>query len=163
MAVDASMAHDQMKELEKTVDHESLMKERFACESVYSSKISKLEILGLPVELLDSGKQTALTRAKATLLMKKTMLERVANEQEARKESFETGRGTKDTIVERHVHDETVRIVEDGGRRQSSKFAEKLIEPESDGKGKTKRLTLRSCTAFCKTTVDPCPNIRLNK
>ena len=45
LAVDASVAHDQMKELEKTVDNESFMKECLACESVYKSKISTLEIL----------------------------------------------------------------------------------------------------------------------
>ena len=34
LAVDASMAYDQMKELEKTVDYESFMRECLACESV---------------------------------------------------------------------------------------------------------------------------------
>ena len=80
MAVDASMANDQLKELEKTVDYESFMKECLAYDSVYTSQISKLEILGLPVGLFDSVEQTALTCAKVTLLMK-AMLERVANEQ----------------------------------------------------------------------------------
>ena len=84
MAVDTSVAYDQMKELEKTVDNESFMKECLACESVYKSKISTLEIPGLPEGLFDSVEQTALTRAKATLVMK-AMLDRVANEQEARK------------------------------------------------------------------------------
>ena len=75
-----------MKELEKTVDHDSFMRECLACESVYTTKISSLEIPGLPVGLFDSVEQTALTRAKATLLMK-AMLERVANEQDARKKA----------------------------------------------------------------------------
>ena len=34
LAVDASMAYDQMKELEKTGDYESFMRECLACESV---------------------------------------------------------------------------------------------------------------------------------
>ena len=84
LAIDASMAYDQMQELEQTVDYESLMKECLACESVCKSKISTLEILRLPEELSDSVEQTALTRAKKTLLMK-AMLERAANEEEARK------------------------------------------------------------------------------
>ena len=46
------------------------------------------------------------------------MLERVGNEQEDKQVK-------KDKIVERHVHDETVRIVEDGGGQERSKFAEK--------------------------------------
>ena len=82
LAVDASMAYDHMKELEKTVDYESFMRECLACESVYTTKTSSLEIPGLPVGLFDSFEQTALIRAKATLLMK-AMLERVANEQGA--------------------------------------------------------------------------------
>ena len=41
LAVDASMAYDQMKELEKTVDYESFMRECLACESVYTTIISK--------------------------------------------------------------------------------------------------------------------------
>ena len=80
------------------------------------------------------------------------MLERVANEQEARKESFETGRGTKDTIVERHVHDETVRIVEDGGRRQSSKFAEKRFEPERQGHRKNKTFDPQKLYSLLQST-----------
>ena len=80
------MAYSQMKELEKTVDYESFMRECHACESVYKTKISSLEISGLPVGLFDSVEQTAWTRAKATLLMK-AMLERVANEQDALEKS----------------------------------------------------------------------------
>ena len=49
LAVDASMAYDHMKELEKTEDYESFMRECLACESVYTTKISSLEIPGLPV------------------------------------------------------------------------------------------------------------------
>ena len=44
LAVDASVAYDHMKELEKTVDYESFMRECLACESVYTTKISNLEI-----------------------------------------------------------------------------------------------------------------------
>ena len=77
LAVDASMAYDQMNELEKTVDYESFMRECLACESVYTTKNSSLHIPGLPVGLFDSVEQTALTRVKATLSMK-AMLERVA-------------------------------------------------------------------------------------
>ena len=53
---------------------------------MYTTKISNLEIPGLPVGLFDSVEQTASTRAKATLLRKAT-LERVANEQDARKKA----------------------------------------------------------------------------
>ena len=49
LAVDASMAYDHMKELEKTVDYVSFTRECLACESVYTTKISSLEIPGLPV------------------------------------------------------------------------------------------------------------------
>ena len=87
----------------------------------------------------------ALTRAKATLLMK-AMLESVANEQEARKK-LRDRQVTKDKTVERHVLDEAVRIVEDGGRRQAR------AKVKVKAKGKTKRSTLRSCTAFPKTTT----------
>ena len=86
MAVDASMANDQMKELEKTVDYESFTTECLACESVHTSQFRNWRSLGLPVGLFDSVEQTALTRATATLLMN-AMLERVAKEQEARKKS----------------------------------------------------------------------------
>ena len=86
LAVDASMAYDHMKELEKMVDYESFMRECLACESVYTTKISSLEIPGSPVGLFDSVEQTALSRANGTLLMK-AMLERVANEQDARKKA----------------------------------------------------------------------------
>ena len=55
LAVDASMAYDQMIELEKTVDCESFMKECLACGSVYRSKISTLEIPGLPAGGLCGG------------------------------------------------------------------------------------------------------------
>ena len=88
----------------------------------------------MPGALLDSVEQTALTRAKATLLMK-VMLERVANELEARKKTERQAGEKKTKNVERHVLDEAGRIVEDGGRRQSSKFAEKRLEP--------------SCPLFC--------------
>ena len=113
-----------MKELEKTVDYESFMRECLACESVYTTKISSLEIPGLPVGLFDAVEQTALTRAKATLLMK-GMLERVANEQDALQKVERLAGEKKTKLVERHVHDETVRVVENGGGRQSSRFAEK--------------------------------------
>ena len=83
------MAHDEMKEQEKTVDYESFMKECLACESVYKSKISTPEIPGLPEGLFDSVEQTALTRAKATLSMI-AILEKVADEQEARKKLRKT-------------------------------------------------------------------------
>ena len=53
---------------------------------MYTTKISSLEIPGSPVGLSDSVEQTALTRANGTLLMK-AMLEKVANEQDARKKS----------------------------------------------------------------------------
>ena len=46
LAVDALMAYDQMKDLEKIVDCELFMRECLACESVYSTKISNLEIPG---------------------------------------------------------------------------------------------------------------------
>ena len=72
------------KELEQTVDNESFMKESLACESVCKSKISPLEIPRLPEELSDSVEQTALTRAKGTMLMK-AMLKKMTNEQEAQK------------------------------------------------------------------------------
>ena len=84
LTIDASMAYDQIKELEKILDYESFMKECLACESVCKTEISPLEIPGSPQELSDSAEQTALTRTKATLLMK-AMLESVANEQEAQK------------------------------------------------------------------------------
>ena len=113
LAVDASMACDQMKEVEKIVDYESFMRECLACESVYTTKVSSLEIPGLPVGLFDSVEQTALTRAEATLLMK-AMLERVANEQDARKKAERLAGEKKTKLFERHVHDETVRFVEDG-------------------------------------------------
>ena len=38
LSVDASVACDQMKELEKTVDYEAFMRECLACESVYTTK-----------------------------------------------------------------------------------------------------------------------------
>ena len=120
------MAHDEMEELEKTVDYEPFMKECLTCESVYKSKISTPEIPGLPEGLFDLVEQTTLTRATATLSMI-AILEKVADEQEARKKLRKT------QIVERHVRDEAVRIVESGCRRQSSKFAEKRIEPERHG------------------------------
>ena len=66
------------------MDNESFMKECLACESVCKSKISPLEILRLPEEMSDAVEQTALTRAKGTMLMN-AMFEKVANEQEARK------------------------------------------------------------------------------
>ena len=69
LAIDASMAYDQSSELEQTVDYESFMKECLACESVCKSKFSPLEIPGLPEGSIDSVEQTALTRAKATMLM----------------------------------------------------------------------------------------------
>ena len=40
--------------------------------------------------------------------------------------------------VERHLHDDTVRIVEDGGGRQSTKFAQNESSQKSKGKGKGK-------------------------
>ena len=55
LPVDASMAYDQKKELEKTVDYESFMRECLACESVYTTIISNLEIPGLPVCLFELG------------------------------------------------------------------------------------------------------------
>ena len=67
LAVDASMAYDQMKELEKAVDSESFMRECLACEPVSTTKVSNLEMPGLSVGWFDSVEQTALTRAKATL------------------------------------------------------------------------------------------------
>ena len=98
LAVDASMAYDQTKELEKTVDYESFMKECLACEPVCKSKMSTLEIPGLSGGLFDSVEPTALTRAKATLLMK-AMLERVANEQETRKKKLRDRQVKKDKTV----------------------------------------------------------------
>ena len=46
LAVDASMAYDQMEDLEKTVDYELFMRECLACESVCTTKISNLEVPG---------------------------------------------------------------------------------------------------------------------
>ena len=112
LAVDASMAYDHMKELEKIVDYESFMRECLACESVYTTKFSSLEIPGSQVGLFDSVEQTALTRANGTLLMK-AMLERQTSKMHGKK--LRDWQVRKDKIVERHVHDETVRIVEKGG------------------------------------------------
>ena len=84
LTIDASMAYDQMRELEKTADYESFMQECLACESVSHSTNSTLETDWLSEGLFDSVEQTALTRAKATMLMK-AMLKRMANEQEAQK------------------------------------------------------------------------------
>ena len=81
---------------------------------------------------------------------------------------WETSRWKEDKIDERHVLDETVRIVEDGDGRQSSQFAEiesnQKGKDKAKGKGKkkTKRSTLTSCTARTKTTTDPWLKTRLN-
>ena len=76
---------------------------------------------------------------------------------------------TKDKIVERHVLDEAVRIVE--WKMAVDDRVRSLLKIESGqngkgkgkAKGKTKRLTLRSCTALTKTTTDLSLKIRLNK
>ena len=54
LAVVASMAYDQMEDLEKTVDYELFMRECLACEWVCTTKISNLEIPGLPVDVFDA-------------------------------------------------------------------------------------------------------------
>ena len=99
-----------MKELEKAVDYESFMRECLARESVYTTKISSLEIPGLPVGSFGAVEQTASARAKATLLVK-APLERVANEQHARKKAEGLAGEKKTKIVERHVHHETARVL----------------------------------------------------
>ena len=76
---------DQITELEAQTIYESFMKECLACETAYKSKISTLDIPGLPDCLLGSPEQSALPRANATLLTK-AMLEKVANEHEARQQ-----------------------------------------------------------------------------
>ena len=95
------------------MNYESVMKDSSACETVYKSKISTLDFPGLPDSLLGSPEQAALPRAKATLLMK-AMLEKMANEQEARKHA-ENQTPDKSKSGERHVIHETVRIVHTGG------------------------------------------------
>ena len=82
LALDASIDFDELKELEARVNYQSFLKESLACETVYKTKNSTLGIPGLPDCLFGSLEQSALTRAKATLLMT-AMLETVANEQES--------------------------------------------------------------------------------
>ena len=115
LALDASIDFDELKELEAHVNYESFMKESLACETVYKTKNSTLDIPGLPDCLFGSLEQSALTRAKATLLMT-AMLETVANEQESTPRS--AGKQAQDKTRkngERHVSDEPVRIVENAG------------------------------------------------
>ena len=77
LAFDASTDFDELKELEAHVNFESFMKESLACETVYKTKNSTLDIPGLPDCLFGSLEQSALSRAKATVLMT-AMLETVA-------------------------------------------------------------------------------------
>ena len=122
------MAHDQMKELEKTVDNESFMKECLACESVYKSKISILEIPRLPEGLFDSVEQTALTCAKAMLVMK-AMRDRVANEQEARKKLRDGQVKKRTKLLNGMSLMQPSELWKMAGGRQSSK----QVEPERQG------------------------------
>ena len=159
------MTYDHTKELEKILDYESFMKECLACESVCKTKISSLEIPGLSEELSDSAEQTALTRAKATLLMK-VMLERVANEQEAQKNAARQAREKKTKLMNdmslmkqselwKMMADDRVRSLLKSNRTRKARTKLKV-------KGKKKRSTLRSCTARTKTTADPWLKTRLN-
>ena len=74
---------DQINESEAQVTCESCKKKSLAREAVYKLKISTQEIPGSHDCLCGSPEKSALTRAKATLLMKAT-LERVSNEQEVK-------------------------------------------------------------------------------
>ena len=78
----------------------------------------------MPVCLFDSVEQTALTRAKATLLMK-AMRERVANEQLARAKAEIQGGEKKAKLLSDMSMMVPSEFVKDVGFRQSSKFAEK--------------------------------------
>ena len=133
LSVDASVACDQMKELEKTVDYEAFMRECLACESVYTTKTSSLEIPGLPVGLFDSVEQTALARARATLLMK-AMLERVANEQDAWKKA-ERLAGEKKTKL---LNDISMTKPSDLWKMAFDDRVRGLLQSESCQKGKGK-------------------------
>ena len=116
------MAYDQMKELEKAVDYESFMRECLACESVYTTNISSLEFLGLPVGLFDAVEQTALARAKATLLVK-ALLERVVHEQDARKKAEGLAGEKKTKLLNDMSMMKPSELWKNGGGRQSSRFA----------------------------------------
>ena len=95
------MACDQMKEPEKTVDYESFMRDCLACESVpHDQNFRVWKSLDCSVGLFHSVEKTALARAKATLLMK-ALLERVANEQDARKKAERLAGEKQDKTVER--------------------------------------------------------------
>ena len=98
LAIDASIEFDQITKLEAQVDYESFMKQSSASESVHKSKISTLDFPGLPDSLFGSPEQSALPRAKATLLMK-AMFEKVANEQEARKHAEKQTQDKKVKVV----------------------------------------------------------------
>ena len=95
---------------------------------MYKSKISTLEIPGLPEGLFDSVEQTALTRAKATLV-KKAMLDRVANEQEARKKLRDGQVKKKTKLLNDMSLMQPSELWKMAGRRQSSK----RVEPERQG------------------------------
>ena len=146
LAVDASIAHGQMRELEKTVDYESFMRESIACESVYPTKNSNLEIPGLPVGLFDSVEQTALTSAEATLLMK-AMLGRWQTSKMHGKKKAERLAGEKKTKLLNDMSmmkpSELWKVAVDDRVRSLLK-SESSQKSKGKGKsnGKTKRLTL---------------------
>ena len=116
------------------MDYESSMRENVLCVNQCTRpRISNVEIPGLPVGLFDSVEQTALTRAKATLLMKAT-LERVANEQDARKKA-ERLAGEKKTKL---LNDMSVMKPSESWKMAVDDRVRGLLKSESSQKGKGK-------------------------
>ena len=90
------------------------MIESLACETVDKSKVSTLDILGLLDCLFGSPEQSALSRAKATLLRdsgKRTRGDEKSAETQAQDKNCKSGE---------HVDDETVTVIAHGVRRQDS-------------------------------------------
>ena len=103
--MDASIALDPINESEEQVKYKSFMKESLACET--------LDISPLLDCLFGSPEQSALTRAKATLLRKWQMNKR-------RCKSAQTQAQDKNCKSGEHVDDETVTVIAHGVRRQDS-------------------------------------------
>ena len=67
LAIDASTEFPQINGFEAQVIYESFMKDSVACEAVYKSRISTLDIPVSPDCSFGSPERSALTRVQATL------------------------------------------------------------------------------------------------
>ena len=125
---------DQINESEAQVKYESRKNKNFTCEAVYKFKMSTLESPGLFDGLFESLEQSALTRTKATLLVK-AMLQKVAHEREVK----QNAKTQKTQVHDVEVSDMLMMKPPEMWKMALDDRVRGMLQSESSSKGKGKK------------------------